>query len=239
MSGRSRALTVLALLLGGCSDPGVQAYREGRFRDAHRAFQAAGEDASAERLFNRALAALRVGDLSDAEAAAAGAAARGKPEIEALSDFLRGNAAFARCRMAERQASTAAAEPFAFDVAITYARKARRLWQLAAMSRPDWPAARRNVERALLKEEELKRRKADRDEEQRRKTDRPPRPQPKPPPTPVPDAEPDPAVDPQLKELAPEEVLRLLDKLAQKEREKRALRRSQRKARTAGVERDW
>ncbi|MHC4973714.1 MAG: hypothetical protein ACYTG3_15420 [Planctomycetota bacterium] len=217
MPGRSKALALLALLLGACG----------------------GDESSAERLFNRALAALRAGDLSDAEAAAESAATRGTPEIEALCDFVRGNAAFARCRMAERQASTAAAEPFAFDVAITYARKARRLWQLAAMSRPDWPAARRNVERALLKEDELKRKKADREEQQRRrKTDPKPKPRPKPPPE-SPDAEPDPAVDPQLRELAPEEVLRLLDKLAQKEKEKRALRRSRRKARMADVERDW
>jgi hypothetical protein len=233
--GRSQALALLTLLLGGCGDPGVEAYREGRFRDAHAALQAAGDDAPAERVFNRALAALRAGDLSDAEAAAESAAARGGPAIAALCDFVRGNAAFARCRMAERQANTAAAEPFAFDIAITYARKARRLWQLAAMSRSDWPAARRNVERALLKEKELQRKKADREEQQRKKTD--PKPQPKPPP--APDAEPDPAVDPQLEELTPEEVLRLLDKLQQKEREKRALRRSHRKARMADVERDW
>jgi len=235
MSGRSQALTLLALLLGGCSDAGVAAYREGRFRDAHAALKSAGDDAPAERLFNRALAALRAGDLTDAEAAAERAAARGTAEIAALADFLRGNAAFARCRMAERQAATAAAEPFAFDVAITYAQKAGRLWQLAAMTRADWPAARRNVERALLKEEELKRKKADREEQQRRKAN--PRPRPKP--TPAPDAEQDPAVDPQSKELDPDAVLRLLEKLAEKEKEKRALRRSHREARMTGVERDW
>jgi hypothetical protein len=237
MSGRSQALTLLALLLAGCGDTGVEAYREGRFRDAHRAFRSAGKDAPAERLFNRALAALRTGDLTDAETAAASAAARGTPEIAALGDFLRGNAAFERCLMAERQASTAAAEPFAFDVAITYARKAGRLWQLAAMSRSDWPEARRNVERALLKTDELKRKKADREEQQRRKTD--PKPRPKPPPARRPDAEPDLAVDPQLNELDPDEVLRLLDKLLEKEKEKRALRRSHREARMAEVERDW
>lgn len=232
MSGRSQALTLLALLAFGCGDPGLQAYREGRFRDAQEAFRADGDDASAARLFNRALAALRAGDLTDAEGAAETAAERGTPEIAALCDFVRGNAAFERCLMAERQASTAAAEPFAFDVAITYAKKARGLWQLAAMSRSDWPEARRNVERALLKEDELRRKKADREEQQRRKAK--PRPRPRPP-----DAEPDPAVAPQLKELDPDEVLRLLDKLAQKEREKRALRRSHRKGRMAGVERDW
>jgi hypothetical protein len=235
MSGRSQALTLLVLLLGGCGDPGVAAYREGRFRDAHAALKSAGDGAPAERLFNRALAALRAGDLTDAESAAERAAARGTPEIAALADFLRGNAAFARCRMAERQATTAAAEPFAFDVAITYAQKAGRLWQLAAMTRADWPAARRNVERALLKEEELKRKKADREEQQRRKTNPPPRPKPRP----APDAEQDPAVDPQLKELDPAAVLRLLEKLAEKEKEKRALRRSHREARMTGVERDW
>ncbi|MHC4163237.1 MAG: hypothetical protein ACYTDU_12665 [Planctomycetota bacterium] len=237
MSGRSKALTLLALLLVGCGDTGVAAYREGRFRDAHTALKSAGDDAPAERLFNRALAALRAGDLTDAEGAAASAAARGTPEIAALSDFLRGNAAFARCRMAERQASTTAAELFAFDVAITYARKAGRLWQLAAMSRPDWPEARRNVERALLKEEKLRRKKADREKQQRRKTD--PQPRPKPTPEKGRDIEPDPAVDPQLEELDPDEVLRLLDKLVEKEKEKRALRRSQREARMAEVERDW
>ncbi|MBW2415610.1 MAG: hypothetical protein JRG76_13985 [Deltaproteobacteria bacterium] len=235
MSGRPQALTLLALLLFGCGDPGGRAYREGRFRDAHEAFRSAGDDAPAARLFNRALAALRAGDLTEAETAAEAAAARGTPEIAALGDFLRGNAAFERCLMAERQASTAAAEPFAFDVALTYARKARGLWQLAAMSRSDWPEARRNVERALLKADELKRKKADREEQQRRKTD--PRPKPRPPP--APDAVQDPAVEPQLEELDPDEVLRLLDKLAEKEKEKRALRRLHRKARMAEVERDW
>ena len=235
MSRRPQALTLLALLLFGCSDPGVKAYGEGRFRDALEAFRSAGDDAPPARLVNRALAALRAGDLTDSETAAEAAAARGTPEIAALCDFLRGNAAFERCLMTERQASTAAAEPFAFDVAITYARKARGYWQLAAMSRSDWPEARRNVERALLKVDELERKKADREEQQRRKTD----PRPKPKPAPTPDAEQDPAVQPQLKELDPDEVSRLLDKLAEKEEEKRALRRSHRKARMAEVERDW
>jgi hypothetical protein len=230
-------LTLLALLVVGCGDPGARAYREGRFRDAQEAFAAAGDDAPAAWLFNRALAALRAGDLTDAEAAAEEAAARGTPEIAALGDFARGNAAYERCRMAERQASTAAAEPFALDVAITYAKKARGLWQRAAMSRSDWPEARRNVERALLKAEELQRKKADQEEPPRKKTD--PRPKPRPPPAPRPDAEQAPTVEPQLKELDPDEVLRLLDKLAEKEREKRALRRSHRRMRMAEVERDW
>ena len=139
-------------------------------------------------------------------------------------------------------AGTAAAEPFAFDVAIAYAEKARRFWQLAAMDRPDWPEARRNVERALLKLEELKRRKAEWEEQRRRDADPRPRPQPKPRPQPGTEreeVEQEAADLAQLQELSPEAVRRLLEKLAEKEREKLALRRAEREKRTEGVERDW
>ena len=74
--------------------------------------------------------------------------------------FLRGNIAFARCAQASRQARTPLAEPFAFDVAIRHAEKARAFWEQAAMGRDDWPAARRNVERALLVLRDLRREKA-------------------------------------------------------------------------------
>jgi hypothetical protein len=42
-----------------------------------------------------------------------------------------------------------------------------------------------------------------------------------------------------MEELSPAEVARLLAKLAEKEREKLALRRQHRKEKMAGVERDW
>jgi tetratricopeptide (TPR) repeat protein len=233
-------LTLTLALLASCGDAGVEAYREGRFRDAHEAFsEAEGDDTPAELSFNRALAALRVGDLSDAEEAAERAGARGGPEIAALSLFLRGNAAFARCEMAERQARTAAAEPFAFDVALTYARKAARLWRTAAATRPDWPEARRNVERALLKLEQLKRQKAEAGERKRRKTDpgpgpRPPRPRP-----PDPTVEEDPTLQAQTRVLTPDEVARLIERLGEKEREKLALRRTHRERQRTGIEKDW
>lgn len=203
-----------------------------------------GRDADARLLYDRAHEALAAGQLNEADAAAEKAAARGDPGTAMLAGFLRGNIAFAYCGLAERQAGTAAAEPFAFDVAIAYAEKARRFWQLAAMSRADWPAARRNVERALLKLEELKRRKTEFEEQRRRAAD--PRPQPKPQPRPEPlpgtgpeEVEQDPADLAQLSELSPEQVRRLLETLAEKEREKTALRRAEREKRTAGVERDW
>jgi hypothetical protein len=237
----------LLILLAACGayEAGVEAYRQERFREARSVFaeleEAAGDGAPARLGFNRALAALRAGDLGDAEASAKRAADRGDEEVAALCVFLRGNVAYARCVLAERQAATAAAEPFALDVAIKYAQEARRLWQLAAMSRSDWPAARRNVERALRKLEELERKKAAEDE--RRKKQSEPQPVPVPQPN-APEAQPeesdlDAEVTPQLKELQPDQVLRLIELLERKEREKLALRRAQRATRTAEVERDW
>ena len=199
-----------------------------------------GGGGAAQKALDHALQSLRDGDLRAAEASAERAAARGGPEYAALRDFLHGNVAFVRCVEAGRQASTPAAEPFAWDVALLYGRKARDFWQRAAVSRADWPAARRNVERALLKLEELERKKADAEDRRRRASDPQPRPRPLPKPRqPDPDPEQGPPDGPQLKELGPEQVLQLLEKLAQKEREKLALRRSQRKAGTAGVEKDW
>jgi len=174
--------------------------------------------------------ALGEGDLRAAEAAAR----RGESPVHT---FLLGNVAFARCEMAEKQAGTPAAEPFAWDVAITYCRKAIEFWSVAAMSLDDWPAARRNVERALLKLEELRQKKEEADVRRRKQAK--PQPRPRPLPRPKGDAETDSPDKPQLRELTPEQVLKLLDKLAQKEQEKLALRRSHRKTRTAGVERDW
>ena len=195
---------------------------------------ACGGGEPAEALFARALEALAESRPREAEAAAREAARRGGQEYQALRDFVWGNTAFARCLLAQKQAALPQAEPFAYDVALNYARAARDAWQLAAASRIDWPAARRNVERALLKIEELERSRAEQ-ERKRKQTD----PQPDPRAKPAPTKEPKPAQPRlQLEELPPDEVRKLLDRLAQKEREKLALRRTQRKTRMAG-ERDW
>ncbi len=187
---------------------------------------ACGQDAG-----DRAVAALRAGDWRGAEAWA-------KQLAPAQRDFVRGNVAFAHCEMAERQASSPAAEPFAWDVAISYGQRARDFWKHAAMSRNDWPEARRNVERALLKLDELAQKK--KQAEQRRQSNPKPKPKPKPQGDPQGKEETQqPKDQPQLRELTAEQVLRLLDKLAVKEKEKIALRRSHRKVRMAEVERDW
>ena len=239
MLGSSKILTVLAipLVLAGCVGPseGEEAYRAGRFPEAHAAFVRAseGEDPSPEVLVNRTLAALGAGDLPDAASSAERVAGGDGPELARVGDFLLGNVAYARCEIAEKQAATPEAEPFAYDIAIEYGKTARDSWKRAVASREDWPEARRNVERALLRLRSLETQKAEK--EQARK------PIPKPMPRiilrPPEDDDPDPEA--QLTELRPEQVLALLEKLGEKEKEKRELRRSHRGERMAKVEKDW
>lgn len=253
---------VALLLLAACSDvgDGVRAYRAGNFEEAHAAFAAAeeraGDGASAALLYDRSLAALRVGELDAAESAAVRAADR-DPDFAGRRDFLLGNVSFARCELAETQANSPEAEPFAFDVAIRYGEAARDAWGAAAASRNDWPEARRNVERALLKIADLRRQQAARDPNSKKAPDAPtpPRPAPPtPPPTPTagPDAEqppdaPGPGADGTpdaepgavVAELTPEQVRRLFETLAAKEREKLDVRRERRRTQPPEVTRDW
>ena len=204
-------------------------------------------------LYGEALAALRDDQPHIAAQKSQRAAASEDPDTAALARFLHGNAQFARCLIAEKQARAAEAEPFAFDVAIRFARGARESWETAAMTRDDWPAARRNVERALLKIEDLKRQKAQRKDDRRSESSDPQvnlKRQPTPGEPEKKTAEPsgasgtttkqDPEADNAvLSELSREQVLHLLEKLAQKEQEKRALRRKRRTAASTGAERDW
>ncbi|MCC6671832.1 MAG: hypothetical protein IT458_12290 [Planctomycetes bacterium] len=250
-------LLCLTLLLpqgGDAAAAGAQAWREGRYRDALASFtaavRAAGEDAAAELLHNQALAALRAGAPREAELAAERAAARGGPEFAGLREFVRGNAAFARCLVAAAQAASVEAEPFAFDVAIAHAEAARAAWQRALLQRGEWPEARRNVERAQRKLTELREAKAAADRRRREEARKAGEPEPKPLPVQPDPSEPAPEpegpkeeteteVQPQLQELRREEVRRLLDTLAAKEQEKRALRRREQQTQRVPVEKDW
>lgn len=259
-------LTALAAALAACdrAADGVREYESGRFREAMEAFAAAqgtsSDDAPVELSYDEALAALRAGDTSRAESAAARAAAHGGPAFAELRDFVRGNAAFARSRLSEAQARGPEAEPFAWDVAIAQAESARSAWQAAAMSRADWPQARRNVERALLAVERLKALKAKAGEQKARSTasapnlkkgapkdpqrgpEIPPPPRPVPPPPPTtgrPDGKPPERADAQQGDLPPGQVMELLQVLAAKEREKLDQRRALQGAPRPGPEKDW
>jgi len=241
---RVRAL-LLVVALAGCGssvDDAARAYREGRFKDAAAAFaqasRDAGDGASAELLYDEALASLRAGDFTHAESSADEAAARGGAVFAALRDFVRGNAAFARSALSEKQADGIEAEPFAFDVAIAQATAARDAWVRAAISRDDWPEARRNVERALLAIERLKVKKQAREDREKKSTEAP-----KPRPLPTPKADPkngkETPAELQSAELPADEVRRLFDVLAAKEKEKLAARRTRRDAQPVDVEKDW
>jgi hypothetical protein len=251
------ALAIALLLVAGGTDEGLRAYREGRFADAQRAFAEAekreGDGASAELLYDEALAALQAGDLSAAESAAERAAARGGARFAAARDFLLGNVAFVRCERAKAVATRPEAEPFAFDAAIALAETARRRWQLAAASRADWPEARRNVERALLETETLRKLKAAAEEKKKKASSSGPTEPPPPEKSEAPppqtresgdrraegqESEPAPAPRASEVELDAAQIARLFDRLFEQEREKQKLRRETR-ARRTDVEKDW
>jgi hypothetical protein len=234
----------LLLQQGDAFAEGLRAYGEARYADALQTFaaaeQAAGEAAMPELSFNHALSALAVGAWTRAEEAAERAAARGGPEFAAAREFVRGNAAYGRMKVAEAQAAAVESEPFAYDAAIAYAEAARRAWQEAAVLDPARDGAARNVERALRKLDELRKKKA----EAARRTRAESRPKPEPEPEPAPKEGPKTQVPanrpkPAVTELAPDDVPGLAEKLAAKEREKRRVRAADRRAATPAAERDW
>lgn len=194
-------------------------------------------------LFNQSTAALRAGDLVVAEIAAEKAAAHGGPLAWPRRDFIRGNAAFVRCDREELKAYGPAGGVRAIDAALRFAEQARDAWTKAAASRENWPEARRNVERAILKIQKLRAMK----EEAESKPNEPPpkKPQPLPaaesgePQDPGTERRPAPRARATTNELTPEQVAALMDRLAEKEREKVRVRRADQQARRAQVERDW
>ncbi len=257
-AGPAAALLLLASC-GGAFDDGVRAYEEGRYEDAHAAF-AALSDAAPEVAYNQALCALRAGLFEDAEAAAARLARAADLEMAARGCFLAGNVAFARATRAAAQARGAEAEPFAFAVAIRHAEEAARAFGRAAVTRDDWPAARRNVGRAQRLAERLReeQREAARQRE-RRTAGGGARVRPVPvaagdapddagtPPTEAPpeagddgdDGAPGALAGVTETDLTLAQVRGLIERLAAKEREKRGARRARRRVTQSGVEKDW
>lgn len=232
-----RALFLILLVVGGEElARGLALYREGRFKEALAAFTAAetaaGPEAPPELIYDRALAALRCGELANAEAGADLAREKGGADFVGRTAFIRGSVAHLRSTQAEATAAEMPESgPTAFDAAIAYEGLALRSWREAALSRADWPEARRNVERALIRLEDLTRRKieADRLRRETRKKETEKEAEFKP----LPDAEKpeeeakSEAADPgaQKVELSPAQVKALLEKLGEKEKAKLLLRR--------------
>jgi hypothetical protein len=232
--------TIAAAALAGCgpAPEGARAYAEGRWADAHRAFAAevaaAGDGADSALLHDAALAALRAGALDEAEALA-GRSADG--------EFLRGHAAFLRAGRAEAETAGPRSDASGWDRAIRHATDARDHWARAAAAREGWPEARRNAERAALRIEAL--------EEKRKSAARKAAPAGRPRVVLLPGSEGEDGKGPGEKtvedaspgaaaaELPAAEVLGVLDRLAAKEKEKRALRLARRREGGGGTERDW
>ena len=171
-----------------------------------------------------ARAHLRAGDLAAAEAAAERAAAS-DDALDPWRAFVRGNAAFARSVSLDEEVSRPNADPRARTTALSFAEDALAYWRAAASSRRDWPAARRNAERALIRIDKLReqgREKRKKAPEQKKEDD----PEPKP-------------ARVEMQELPPSQVMALLELLQAKEQQKRKDRRDQRRAASARVERDW
>lgn len=188
-------------------------------------------------------AGCRGGDAGDADAAA-------------RRDFLAAGAAFTASEEAEAASKRPDADPTTLEFAIVRAEDAVALWRGAALTRADWPEARRNVERGLLRLRRLR----DAQAEKNRKPDAKPGPTPDgrpvappdakppvvppppPPPPPPPDAadpKPDPTPLADAPDLSSDDLAGLADVLKAREREKLARRRADRRTGSADVEKDW
>ncbi len=258
---RNLAATLLIAALAaapGCAppEPGVRAWEEGRFADAAdemgAAVDAAGDGASPALLHDLALASLRAGRIAACEAAARRAEATGGPAIAARAAFLLGNAAWARCDGAESETFRLGQDLSAFDRAIALAESARDAWARAAAAHGDWPEARRNAERAILRVARLRvdRARADREKGGMPGATGDPRLVQVPPPAAGPGGEspptpPDgqgetgPALFPGEREPTSAEIRALVLRLVEMEDEKHEARRRLREATGGGAERDW
>ena len=147
-------------------------------------------------------------------------------ELAARRVFLEGNAAFAKSEEAERASKQPNADPTTLEFAIVRAEDAVAFWRKAAVTRNDWPEARRNVERGLLLLKRLRAEQADKNKKPDNKPSEPPDAKPVPPPDGTPD-------------LTPEQVMKLFEVLQEKEKQKLVARRADRKARSIDVEKDW
>jgi len=247
-------LTVLGLgLLGPCTmKEGVEAFRAGDFPRAYQALTRAEErrgiDADAQLVFDRALAALQAGELRAAEFCADKALVRAGPlqgvRFEDLRVFLFANVAVRRSMRAEAEAELIDADPTAFTRAILHVDEAVELWKTLVVGRDqeEWPAARRNLERALKRRADLEARREEAEARQNRKKEQELQE--------IPEEEPeDPEARPEeqeekarpqlLAELSQQELARLFEKLEALEKEKRELRRERQRARSRDVEKDW
>jgi len=222
----------------------LAAAQQGRMVEAQAAFaalaEAAGPAASPELLQNLALTSLRLQRNRDAEAAAQLLVGLEDRAECAAGHFLLGLSAFQRAERAAAAARLQDAEPMAWQSAQRSAEAALRAFLLAEEQadglRGEWPAARRNAERAHRLLVALR-------DEAAQQAPPPPKQEPdapEPTPEPEPDANPEEQLpEAQLQPLSAAETAQLLQRLQQREREKRLLRQAQQRNAVVAGERDW
>lgn len=215
-------------------------YRAGRFQAAHEGFAALlaaqGDAAPPALRWNAALAALRVQRSGDAEAAIEPWRSSADAHERADGEFVFGLASVQRAERAAAAARLPDAEPMAWTMATQAMERAFASFVLAATLRGGWPEARRNAERAQRALAGLVReRDASRTPDKKQENPLPPEP-----PPPAATQEPEEAApEPVVAALTPAEVAQLLQRLEQKDREKRTVRRAAARASTVAGERAW
>lgn len=249
-------LVACAALAAGVVERGSEAYRAGHYDEALVAFReavaAAGDAPTAVELYNLALAAMRVGELREARDAIDRLESQDDASFVARVQFLRGNLAWEEARFAEAEARLPDADPSSYPRAIARVDEARRAWMRAAVEHGDWPAAGRNVERALRKREELQLAQAAASGKDVRKAPDEPRilPVGSQPEERAPEETPaeekgeeisaeDRALSSEPLQLSPVELDQMIAWLARVDREKRKTRREERARRSDTVEKDW
>lgn len=223
-----RFLLILFLIAPGCEE-GDAVHAD--LVAAHEALRAGDLDQTEERL------QATEGRL-DAEAAPAQAAYRA---------FLAGLVAWERSLAFEARSKTPQADPTDHERAVASTVDALAAWRKACATRGDWPSARRNVERALLRLDALRDRRAPSKKQPKPSpgddpadpTQKPPQDRPPPPSGETGEGENPPPDQAEGKELDPKQVMALLERLKEKQQEKQELRRKARGKRGTDVERDW
>lgn len=217
-------------------------YRAARYAEALAGYQALfaeqGSAAAPELLGNLALAALQRHRPGDAEPAARGLLQRVDAGEQALGAFLLGHAAWLRAETARAAAKLQDAEPMAFAAALAQLDQAVGLWLRADELRQGWPEAVRNAERAAALRELVQQEQQAAEANRPKPKQEPDRPEPEPPPTRPEQSEeqqPDAARD----ALSAQELAKLLERLQQKDREKRLARQAQQRGSAVAGERDW
>ena len=215
-------------------------YRAGDYEQAWKAFselvERGGEAAAPQARLNGALAALRLLRSGDAEALVA--PLTGRDGWRADAAFVLGMAARQHGERAVVAAELPDAEPMAWVMATKAMQRSELQLREAVRLRPDWPAAVRNLERAIRRRAEVE---AARDAAAPKESKKEDAPEPEPPIEPPASEQPPEVVIPEVAtaELSARELEQLQERVRQQQRQKVRGRQQRSRARAGAGRRDW